>query len=144
MIVFSMAGKLKTLILLLALIALPLRGVAAVALCDCAQDQHAAIAMSMDQSWDQHGSHDHAGDHTHDGPSHDGANHGGDGDQQSSPAASACGACTACCVGGAVAPSAWISLSSAHIGASRIPFLERRVMGVVPAQLERPPLHLSA
>ena len=138
-----MAGKLKTLILLLALIALPLRGVAAVAMCNCAQDQHAAIAMSMDQSAD-HDSHDHAGDHTHDASGHDAAGHGGNSDHQSAPAVSACSACTACCVGGAVVPSAWISFSSAPIGASRIPFLEQRFTGVVPAQLERPPLLQSA
>ena len=139
-----MIRKLKTLILLLALVALPLRGLAAVAMCDCAQNQHAAIAMSMDQSPDHHGSNEHAGDHAHDGSGHDAAGHGGNTDHQSSSTASACSACTACCVGGAVVPSAWNSVSFAPIGASRIPFLEQRVTGVVPAQLERPPLHQSA
>ena len=134
-----MTGRLKTLILLVALLALPLRGMAAVAMWHCAQDQREAMTVSADQNAaHHHGSHaDGAVGHS----SHDeSAARDGPVEDPVSPTASACSACAACCVGGAVVPAAWPAFSFAPIGASRIPFTERRFTGFVPAQLERPPL----
>ena len=141
-----MTGKLKTLILLVALVALPLRGMAAVAMMHCAEgNERGAVSQQA-----AHGSgHDHA-DHAAmesaevaDPAAHHGHEPGsqeGSTDHPSSPVATACSACAACCIGGAVAPSAWQSLSFAPIGAGRIPFAEQRFTGFVPAQPDRPPL----
>lgn len=133
-----MVVKLKTLILLVALFALPLRGMAAVAMWHCVQDQRDAANVSAEHAADHHGVHEHAAGGSHDPAGHQPGGH------PSFPSASACSACAACCVGGAVVPSAWPAFSFAPIGASRIPFLERRLTLVVPAQLERPPLPRSA
>ena len=119
-----MTVRLKTLILLVALVALPLRGMAAVAMWHCAQGD---ARGTMSQPAGEHeGGHHHAA-------AEGGADH-------SAHATSACSACAACCIGGAVAPSAWQSLSFAPIGAGRIPFAEQRFTGLVPAQPDRPPL----
>lgn len=62
-----MAGKFKILILLVALVALPLRGMAAVAMWHCAQDQRDAMSVSGDQHHASHGVHGEAtgqSDHT--------------------------------------------------------------------------------
>lgn len=146
-----MAIKLKLLILLVALVALPLRGMAAVAMWHCAQDQHeeSALAEGHDNHAPQDGHGHESGAHDdHDG--HEAGNshsHAGDvaadGDpaaSQGSPTASSCSACAACCVGGAVVPAAWTSFSPEPPGAGVIAFVERGFTGVVPAQLDRPPL----
>lgn len=131
-----MAAKLKLLILLVALVALPLRGLAAVAMCDCAQDHHEKSALL-----DGHDHYDqNQADHSH---GQGGAADGDPAGLQGSPAASSCSACAACCVGGAVAPAAWDSFSLAPAGASVIAFVEQGFTGVVPEQLERPPLARS-
>ena len=141
-----MTVRLKTLILLVALVALPLRGMAAVAMMHCAQgNERGAVSQSAAHGGGHdHGDHaalesaevaDHTALHGHEPGSHeDSSGH------SSSPVATACSACAACCIGGAVAPSAWQSLSFAPIGASRIPFAEQRFTGFVPAQPDRPPL----
>lgn len=130
-----MTAKLKSLILLFALIALPLRGMAAVAMWHCVQDQRDTTSVSADQHAEDRGMHGDHADHSHGAAAHENPS-----EHPASPAASACSACSACCVGGAVAPAAWPAFSFARIGASRIPFTERRFTGFVPAQLERPPL----
>ena len=139
-----MTVRLKTLILLVALVALPLRGMAAVAMWHCAQGD---ARGTMSQPAGEHeGGHHHAAaeggaDHSahHDQPDHDVAAQDGPAGH-AAHATSACSACAACCIGGAVAPSAWQSLSFAPIGASRSPFAEQRFTGFVPAQPDRPPL----
>ncbi len=144
-----MAVKLKLLILLVALVALPLRGMAAVAMWHCAQDQHDESALA-----EGHDHHAQADGHGHEGSAHDSRgghevdqshDHeavatGDAGGSQGSPAASSCSACAACCVGGAVVPAGWTSVSPEPRGAGVIAFAERGFTGVVPAQLERPPL----
>ena len=136
-----MTGKFKLLILLVALVALPLRGMAAVAMWHCMQEQRDAMSVSADQhtgQHDHHGTHsDHATGHSHEASTHD------ESPDLPSAAASACSACAACCVGGAIVPAAWTSFSFAPVGASRIAFVEPHFTGVVPAQLERPPLAQS-
>lgn len=138
-----MIGKLKFLILLVALAALPLRGMAAVAMWHCVQGQHDSAAVSADQ----HGGHDHAhadsaepaGHHTP--PTDDvSAASASSGDGQ---VVSTCSACAACCMGATVAPTDGSFSTFAPIGASRIAFVEPHFTGVVPAQLERPPLPQS-
>ena len=136
-----MTGKFKILILLVALVALPLRGIAAVAMWHCAQDQHEKSA-STDGHGDYHGQpveqDGHGADHAHDAAAQDESS-----GTQASAAAPSCSACAACCVGGALVPSAWSSFSLEAPGASAIAFVPRSFTGVVPAQLERPPLVLS-
>ncbi len=138
-----MTVNLKALILALALAVLPLRGVAAVALWCCAQNQAGgAAAAQADHGGGHHGHGEyasHADDH--------GAHHGTYQEANDpAPAAdapvsgSACGGCVAGSVGAAVAHAAWAMHSFPPPGASRIPFLEQRFTGIVPAQLERPPL----
>ena len=138
MLVFNqMTGKLKYLILLVALVALPLRGMAAVAMWHCAPDHREAMTVSAGQPQEAHGAHGdatgHSDHHDHDATS-------GAAGEPASPAASACSACTACCMGGSIVPTSWSSFSFAPNGASRIAFFERHFTGFVPAQLERPPL----
>jgi hypothetical protein len=128
-----MTGKFKILILLVALVALPLRGMAAVAMWHCAQGK-AETAVSADSHAGHHKHDDHSAAHSHEAPSHDDA-----AEHPASPVATSCSACAACCMGGTIAPSAWSAFSFAVIGASRIAFVEPHFTGVVPAQLERPP-----
>ncbi len=131
----KMVLKFKILILLVALVALPLRGMAAVAMLHCPQDQH-ETAISADGHGDHHGMHgeqDAGHDHTF-------AVHGEPAESQGSPTASSCSACAACSVGGAAVPAAWTSFPLEPPGASLIAFAEQGFAGVVPAQLERPPL----
>jgi len=134
----KMALELKILILLVALVALPLRGMAAVAMWHCPQDQH-ETAVSADGHGDRHGMHGEQ-DADHD---HDDAAHGEPAQPQGSPTASSCSACVACCVGGAAVPAAWTSFPLEPPGAGLIAFVGQSFTGVVPAQLERPPLVLS-
>ena len=135
-----MAVKLKFLLLLIALVALPLRGMAAVAAWHCAELQHERSESTGGHD-DGHGTHaGHEGQAVADtGHSHDTAVHDEPAGSHGTPAAS-CSACAACCVGGAVAPAAWISFPPEPPGAGVIAFFERGFTGVVPAQLERPPL----
>ncbi len=138
-----MTRALKMLFLVLALAALPLRGMAAVAMWHCAPGQHDAESTSADQ---------HAGhDHVHADSSEPAGHHMPAMDDVSAAtsssgeghAVSTCSACAACCMGAAVTPTAWSFFSFAPIGASRIAFIEPHFTGVVPAQLERPPLAQS-
>ena len=137
-----MIGKFKLFILLMALVALPIRGLAATAMWHCQADQHDAQSVQSDH---------HHGNHEHEAASEGGQKAGGSHhavaegavEPTSSTAASACSACAACCVGGAAAPAAWMSTPVAPIGATRIAFVEPHFTGVVPAQLERPPLAQS-
>jgi hypothetical protein len=137
----------KILFLILAVVTLPLRAVAAVAMWNCGPDHHGSVVIADHE-------HAHAGFHVveHDHVGHDPVSHGHgahehhdeslalqDGDNPS-PSASACSACAACCVGGAVALSAWSSFLPAPPGTSRIPFAEQRISGTTPDQLDRPPL----
>lgn len=131
-----MTGKFKVLILLVALVALPLRGMAAVAMWHCAQDQRDAMSVSVDEHAGHRGAHA-------DGSGHDSASHEAPDGHPATHAASACSACAACCAGAAVVPAALTSFSFAPIGASRIPYAEQRFTGFVPAQPDRPPLVLS-
>ncbi|MBS0336233.1 MAG: hypothetical protein JSS40_05365 [Proteobacteria bacterium] len=143
MLVFKyMTGKFKFLILLVALVALPLRGLAAVATWHCAQDQRDAMTVSAGPPPDAHGTHGEAAAGHSDHHSHDTSVQDGSAGETASPAASACSACTACCMGGSIAPTGWSSLSFLPGGASRIAFFEQNFTGFVPAQLERPPLLL--
>ncbi len=127
-----MTGKLKVLILLVALLALPLRGMAAVAMWHCAQDQRDAMSVSLDEHAEHQGVHA-------DGSGHASTPHEAPDGHPTTHAASVCSACAACCAGAAVVPAALISFSSAPIGASRIPYVEQRFTGVVPARFDRPP-----
>lgn len=138
MLVFElMTGKFKLLILLVALIALPLRGMAAVAMWHCAEGQRDAMTVPAGQSQVAHAPHGDAAGHSdhHESPAQDSTE-----GETTSPAASACSACAACCMGGSIAPTSWSSFLLAPSGVSRITFTEQRFTGFVPARLERPPL----
>jgi len=139
-----MTVNFKALILALALAVLPLRGIAAVAMWCCVQNQGTGVtAGQVDHGGGHHGGGHHGnghGSHHEKGSGHEHGQQPDAGDLHLSAAASACGGCVAGCVGGVVAPAAWASLSFPPPGTCRIPFLERRFTGIVPAQLERPPL----
>lgn len=129
-------------LLILALVALPLRGMAAVTMWHCAQQHRDAMSVSADLHSGHHGtqedaSADHAAQHAH--TAEDAA--GGSSAPADPQVASTCSACAGCCTGGSIAPTAWTSFgfSFAPIGASRIPFIEQRFTGFVPPQLDRPP-----
>ena len=119
-----MRGALKTLILLLVVAALPLRGNAGVAAELCAAHHGGAQAA-------------HAAEHDHDSAHEQG---GHDGDHPSS--ASVCSHCAACSVGASLAPDSARPVAVFHAGADRIPFFGARTSGHVPEHLDRPPLAL--
>ena len=110
----------KLLVLLLLVVALPLRGYAALAADLCA-DHHGGAAAA-------HAGHqDSSSGHEHEAP------------EGPSSASSICSHCASCSVGASVAPEAkQISLPVA--GSDRIPFFDRRKSGYVPDHPERPPL----
>ncbi len=144
MLVFKqMTGKFKYLILLVALIALPLRGMAAVAMWHCAEGQRDAMTISAGQPTQAHGAHGEAAGHSPDHHDHDAPAQNGTEGEPASPAASACSACAACCMGGSIAPTGWSTFLFAPHGASSITFIEQHFTGFVPARLERPPLAQS-
>jgi hypothetical protein len=137
-----MTGKFKLLILLVALVALPLRGMAAVAMLHCAEDRHDA-AVAGGGAGHHHGDHAAGAAEQSDHHAHEAAAHDEPAGHPASAVTSACSACAACCVGGAVAPPVWPAFAFAPIGASRIPYVEQRFTGVVPARFDRPPRVLS-
>ncbi len=134
-----MSRRFKTLILFLVLATMSLRGMAAVDMWHCAHGKSDAIFVTADLHASQPGMHhesapahtdaaQHAG---HDAPASDDA----PGDKAHQMASH--------CITGAAAPAEQTAFSFAPAGASRIPFVERRMVVVVPAQLERPPLAQS-
>lgn len=133
-----MPRTIKILFLALALAALPLRGMAAVALWHCAQGENGSTAVLAN---------DHVDGHARAEPSQPSGYHPLSLGESSSATASSgdghlvatCSACSACCMGGAVALTAWLPFSFAPIGAGRIAFDEPHFIGFVPAQLDRPP-----
>ncbi len=151
----AMFRRFKTLILFMALAAPPLRGMAAVAMWHCAQDQHDPIYASAEQHAqfhaqspqspespespeghvDQAAAHDPA--HAAHDPAHDPVTNATVPADESTPQVSS--HCISA-VGGAAAASVWAAFSFAPVGANRIPFIEQRFVAVVPAQLDRPPL----
>lgn len=136
--IMTMHRHFKTTVLLLLLLLVPLRGMAAIAMWHCAENQrnsmsahhHAELRSSQGEASVSPSDHQH-----HESPSRDTPP-----SEPGSPAASACSACAACCMGGSISPSGMSSFFFAPLGASRIAFVEQHFTGVVPAQLERPPL----
>lgn len=116
----------RILILLLILVALPLRGYAAVSLPVCEMHHGGTPAIQTTV-------HDHSSDEAQ-------VSHDHDSDGVSS--ASTCSACAGCCVGPSQAPSAARSAPFGPIGADRILFFGKQVPAHVADQLDRPPLVL--
>ena len=130
------------LFLILALAAFPLRGMAAVAMWHCAPNQHDAASASASEHAGHPNSHNDSAEHAgHHAPASDDA--AGASTSTDKQVGSTCSACSACCMGGAIAPTAGSSLTFAPLVASRIAFVEPHMTGVVPVQLERPPLAQS-
>ena len=116
----------KALILLLLLAVLPLRGYAGAVMALC-EATHGGTSSALEHA------HEHGGNHP--GDSNDGA-------PGPSPMASACSYCASCCAGASLAPDADHSMAFPAPGTDRIPFYDRRISGVVPEHLDRPPLPL--
>jgi hypothetical protein len=114
----------RALILLLMLVALPLRGYAAVAAELCAMHDGGAQAAQ-------------AAEHDHDSAHEQG---GQNGDHPST--ASVCSHCAACSVGASLAPDSARPVAVFHASAGRIPFFGACTSGHVPQRLDRPPLAL--
>jgi hypothetical protein len=112
----------RALILLLMLVALPLRGNAAVAAELCAAHHGGAQVASAVE-------HDSAREHA-----------GHDGDHPST--ASVCSHCATCSVGASLAPDSARPVAVFHAATDRIPFFGARTSGHVPDHLDRPPLAL--
>jgi hypothetical protein len=115
-------GAFRILILLLIVVALPLRGYAAVAAELCAAHHGGAQAV-------------HAAEHDHDS-AHETVGH--DGDHPSS--VSICSHCASCSVGTSLAPDSAHPVAAVVAGADRIPFFDARKPGHVPDHPDRPPL----
>lgn len=130
----------KTTVLLLLLLLVPLRGMAAIAMWHCADNQRNSMTVSAHQHAEPHSSHGEPGvshsAHQH----HESPPHHTPPTEPGSQGASACSACAACCMGGSISAPGLPSFFFAPLGASRIAFVEPHFTGVVPAQLERPPL----
>ena len=119
-----MRGISRFLIVLLMLVALPLRGYAAVAaeLCE-AHHGGAPAAHALD--------HDHASGHEH--GAHEGDRHS---------LAFVCSTCSTCAAGASLAPDSIRPIELVFAVADRIPFFGRQASGHVPDRLDRPPLAL--
>lgn len=117
-----MRGLTRILILLLVMVALPLRGVAAVAADVCAAHHGGALSAHAD-------GHDHGSGHEPDAP-----------DSDHSSKASICSLCATCSVGATLAPEPSRPVATALAGADRIPFFDARKPGHVPDHPDRPPL----
>jgi len=117
-----MRGVAKILIVLLVLVALPLRGYAAIAagLCDA---HHGGIVTA----------HAHADGHGEASQT---------GETETTGFASVCSLCATCSVGASLAPDAARAVAFAPAGASAIPFQGSSASGRVPETLDRPPLAL--
>lgn len=125
-----MIRRYKTLILFLVLATMSLRGLAAVDMWHCADYQgYGLIAAAASHA--EH--HDLNGGGAADHPGHDSSISVDPEDDSSSSLG-------AHCISSVVAPVERISFSFAPAGASRIPFIALRFVGVVPAQPDRPPL----
>lgn len=117
----------KLLIVMLALLALPLRGHAGLTMAFC-DSHHGVVASSQEIH--------HAADR--DATHRDCAAHE-DGESGRSPA-SVCSLCAACCVNASLAPDSPNPLAAAPQATARIPFHELPVAVVSARPLDRPPL----
>jgi hypothetical protein len=119
----------RLLLIFMLLLALPLQGFAAAAMMSCAPSHHgvpASVAM-----------HDGSAVHAH--------HHDSDRDPASTPSHGkhACSACAACCIGGALAPSAL--RFSADLSTHLRPLLARVTPpAFITEGTERPPRHVLA
>lgn len=114
----------RSLLLILLLAALPLRGYAGelMALCEA---HHGGAAVAQEHA------HEHGGSHYDDS-----------GDRNGVPAhtASVCSICGSCCAGASLAPDAPLVALPQAADFDRITFFDRRCSGIVPEHLDRPPL----
>ncbi len=119
----------KLAIVIVVLVAVPLRGYAALAMAFCEQ-HHGMPATSQGL---HHGMDHDALEHN------DGAAHGHAG---SVTLSSSCNLCSACCVNASVVADSAGGVSLGWQAAARIPFLDVPASGVVTEQLDPPPLAL--
>ena len=121
-----MRGVAKILIVLLMLVALPLRGYAAIAAELCHEHHGGLLATQSPAQGHAAGvsSESHPGSSDHSG------------------FASVCGHCASCCVGASLAPDESAQPAFAPAGASAIPFHGSPASDRVPETLDRPPLAL--
>lgn len=108
--------RLGRFLLIIALLALPLRGMAAVWV-----PQFVGAAAEM---------------------SHAGCHEGMQEDADDRLAYSSCGHCAACPIGAPALPGSLATVFAIPANAVSIPFLDRRVQVYVPERLDRPPLSL--
>lgn len=125
--IYAVKRAAKLLLLVLALAALPLRGIAGLAMVFC--DSHHGAGVATQDA--HHGTH---GGEAHDGaePKHHDTGGGGP--------ASVCSLCAACCVGSSAAPDGGNILGAMPQPALRIPFHGDPIAAVFSKQLDRPPL----
>jgi hypothetical protein len=114
----------KTLIFVLLLAALPLRGYAGVLMALC-EGHHGGAAAVQEHAHEHGDSHPHGSDDGAGSPSH---------------AASVCSICASCCANASLAPDAPHVAAFRAPGSDRIPFFDRRASGFVPEHFDRPPL----
>lgn len=119
-----MPPSLKTLVVLLFAVLLPLKALAAVTIGYCAAGhQHMAVVAH--------------GDHGQDAGSR--AHHDGD-DQPAKPATTSCSTCVEHCSNAAVAPSAAQAVATPTVAQDRTFLAELIEPAFIPDQLDRPPL----
>ena len=115
----------RILLLALLLAALPLRGLAGDLAVPCDEHHGGGAAVIHGHAQDHGGNHDGPGDHHGEVPAH---------------AASVCSACASCCAGASLVPDSPIVGLPPPASSDRIAFLPRRISGIVPEHLDRPPL----
>jgi hypothetical protein len=124
----------RSLILWLALLAVPFQGFAAATMLPCAP---ATSAPQANGHGTQAAGHGHAAMHKHNAPaghaaSDSGAAHG-------HHASAKCGSCAACCIGAAMAPAPTLAVASIAPQSVSIPFDAGHLPAVHPTLPERPP-----
>jgi hypothetical protein len=127
----------RSLILWLALLAVPFQGFAAATMLPCAPatNRSAADAHGM-QAADGAG-HGHAAMHKHAAAAGHAASDSGAG--QGHHASAKCGTCAACCIGAAMAPAPTLAVASIAPQSVSIPFDAGHLPTVHPTLPERPP-----
>lgn len=137
-ILINVPNHFKTLLVLALVLALPLRGAAALAgaLCECVRHGAASVQQQVGDEHADHGtSHSHVHEAAHDGGHHDPS----DTHPHAAEAAWTCSACATCCLGQALPSAADLGLIDCKPVNDFYATAQSRLPDAMPSGMERPP-----
>jgi hypothetical protein len=135
----SMRRLSRFLLILVLTVSLPVRGYAASIMMVCGASGQAVVEHSAEGASHHHGG--HGGQLPDDAHQHAHSDHAADSGNQDHDSAT-CSACGVCCAGVLFASSSTVSANGA-VSSGPIAFFDRRLVGFIPAGLDRPPLVLA-